>query len=489
MFTVVESVLLKPLPYANPDRLVFIGPTGADATGSTSYLNYLDIRAQSANLESIGVYSEDVGVVQGKDGSVSVVTPGTTPSMFKMLGVKPICSAGPLPKKRAQAGGPRVVLLSEGLWRGAFNADPEILDHPIRVNGQSRTVIGVMPRSFRFPESMGSDLSKGLWFATQPTAEMSKDRGYHFFRIVATLKPGVTLAREQSELDAIAQHIRQSDSHAGKDLAFRVAGYQGTLTGPVGPVFLALAIALGLVLLIACANVANLLIARCLVRQHEFAVRAAMGASGSRLARQLIVEGAALSALGCSLGFALAYFAVVAVHKLPADTIPRGDEIAVRWTVVLILAGIATVTTILSALLPAFLVSKSDPQRALQAASRGVGTRSVRGKLSGSVIAGEVALSALLLIATGLLFHTLWNLEHAHLGFDVTSVTSFSVMPSDAAGLSGMAVSQDAEHAPPSTAVLVYQPHSRTFAKYSRRSGCRADHRAPAWQRGSRNQL
>jgi putative ABC transport system permease protein len=457
MFTVVESVLLKPLPYSNPDRIVYIGPAGAEGFGNTSYLNYRDIRDQATNLQSVGCYSEDVGVVQGKEGSVSVVTPGTSPSIFKILGTQPLLGRT-FSEEEGQAGGPKVVLLSEGLWRSSFNSDPEILNRTIRVNGQPRAVVGVMPQSFRFPESMGEGVTKGVWLAMQPTAEMSKDRGYNLFSILASMKPGVTPAREQSELTAIAKRIQEADSHAGKDLAFRVAGYQGMLTGPVGPVFLALTVALGLVLLIACANVANLLIARCLVRQHEFAVRAAMGASGARLARQLIVEGAALSALGCGLGFALAYFAVVAVHKLPPDTIPRAEEISVRWPVILILAGIATLTTILSALLPAVLVAKSDPQRALQAASRGVGTRSVRGRLSGSVIAGEVALSCLLLVATGLLFRTLWNMEHARLGFEVTRITTFTAMPADAAGFGNLAVSEDAEHAPPSVSVLVYQP-------------------------------
>ena len=457
MFTVVESVLIKPLSYPNPDRLVYVGLTGREGFSSTSYLNFRDIRDQATNLESAGGYSEDVGVVQGKDGSVSAITPTVMPSVFKMLGAKPLLGRT-FAEEEGQTGGPQVALLSEGLWRSAFNSDPDIVNHTIRVNGKSRTVVGVMPRSFRFPEPMGEDVTKGLWLPTQPTAEMLKDRGYHFFIMIASLKPGVTIARAQSELDSIAQHVRESDAHAGKDLAFRVAGYQTMLTGPVGPVFLALAIALGLVLLIACANVANLLIARCLVRQHEFAVRAAMGASSGRLARQLVVEGGVLSALGCGLGFALAYFAVLAVHKLPADTIPRGEEIAVRWTVVLILAAIATVTTVLSAMLPALLVSRLDPQKALQGSSRGIGTRSVRGRLSGSVIAGEVALSCVLLLATGLLFRTLWNLEHARLGFDVTRVTTFSVMPSDAAGLSNMEVSQDVEHAPTSVSVLVYQP-------------------------------
>jgi len=319
-------------------------------------------------------------------------------------------------------------------------------------------VVGVMPRDFRFPESMGHDMQKGLWLPIQPTQMMQTERGEAFFAIMGELKPGVTLAQSHAELSVIAQRIHERDPKAASDLSFRVAPYQETLTGPVAPVFLALVVAVGLVLLIACANVANLLIARCLVRQQEFAVRAALGAGQWRLMRPLMVEGALLSGFGCVLGFAVAAFAIALVHKLPPDTIPRAEDIDLRGTVVFVLAAIATVTTVLSALLPALLVSRSDPQKVLQSASRGVGARSVRRRLSGALVVGEVGLSALLLVGTGLLFHTLWNLEHVHLGFDVTRVTTFTAMPADASGFASMTVSSDVEHAPTSVATLVYQP-------------------------------
>jgi predicted permease len=457
MFTVAESVMIRPLPYLNPNRLVYIGPAGRDGFVHTSWLNCRDVRAQAANLEFAGCYSDDVGVVQGKDGSQSVVTPGLTPSVFQLLGTKPLLGRT-FSEEEGQVGGPQAVVLSEGLWRESFHADPLILGQTIRVNGRPRTVVGVMPGTFRFPETVGNDIGKGLWLALQPSAEMLKERGYNLFSIIGKLKPGVTVTTEQSELNALAQRIREVDTQAGRDFGFRIASYHSMLTGPVGPVFLALIIALALVLFIACANVANLLIARCMARQHEFAVRAAIGANGSRLARQMVAEGAVLSALGCSFGFALAYCALAAVRKLPPDAIPRSQAISLHWTVIVTLAGIATVTTILSTILPALLVSRSDPQKALQATSRGIGTRTVKGGLSGSLIAGEVALSVLLLIATGLLFRTLWNLEHARLGFDVARVSSFSAMPADAAGFAGMTVSLDAEHAAPSVAVLAYQP-------------------------------
>jgi putative ABC transport system permease protein len=457
MFTVVESLLLRPLPYANPQRLVRIGPPDSDALGATSWLSYRDIRDQAQKLETAALYSEDVGVVQGKDGSQSVVTPGLSPNMFKLLGAVPLVGRT-FTEDEGQMNGPQVVVISEGLWRQAFNSDPQIAGRTIRVNSKPRIVVGVMPQSFHFPESMGTDTGKGLWLPIQPTTEMLKDRGSHFFYVLADLKADATLPQAQAELDAIAKRIREEDPSKNADVTFRALSYQEFLTGPVRPVFLMLVIGLALVLLIACANVANLLIARCLGRQQEFAVRAALGAGQLRLVRQLFVEGGLLSLLGCGLGFGIAVLIISISHKLLQQAVTRGDAVALHWPVVLALAGVATITTILSSLIPALLESRTDPQPALQTASRGLGSRSVRTRLSGWLVAGEVALSTLLLIATGLLFHTLWNLEHARLGFDITRVTSFTAMPADAAGFINMGVAQTGEQAPTSVATLFYQP-------------------------------
>lgn len=458
MFTVVQSVLLRPLPYSHSDRLMTIGKAVPDNHGvsSTSWLNYRDVREQSQLLSDLSGYSEDIGVVRANNTSMSVVAPGVTTNLFAMLGAKPKIGRGFLPEE-GQPGGPQVVLISESLWRQVFNGDANVLGQTLQVNGRPRTIVGVMPASFTFPESMGPDIKKGIWQPLQPTPEMLKDRGYNFFYLLGQLKAGVTRAQLQSELDAIHQRIRQTDpDNAGDPIA--TTSYQEVVTGSVRPVFLGLLIALSLVLLIACANVTNLLVARCLGRSHEFAVRSALGASRLRLVRQLMVEGAVLSFLGCIVGFGLAKLAIVAVHKVPAGTIPRGEEIALHWNVILVLAAIATITTVLSSILPAIFVSRTDPQPALQAASRGVGGRYVRGRVSGWLVAGEIALSALLLIGTGLLFRTLWNLEHARLGFDLTNLTYFTAMPSDATGFGNMSVGKSDEASPPSVAVTTYQP-------------------------------
>ncbi|MGA7313862.1 MAG: ABC transporter permease [Silvibacterium sp.] len=457
MFTVVENVLLRPLPYAHANRILYIGPGGQPGFGSTSYLNYRDIRDQTQRLAGVGGYSDDVSVVEGKDGSVSVTAPRMTPNVFSLLGVEPMLGRT-FTQPEGEPDGPQVALLSEALWRQSFSADHDIVGRAVKIGGVERTVVGVMPSTFLFPNEIGPDVAKGVWLPLQPSGEMLKDRGYHFFNVIGELRPGVTVAEAQQELNAIAQRIRQADPKEAEGLTFHVAPYQEMLTGPVRPVFLALLGALALVLLIACANVANLLIARCLGRKQEFAVRAALGASRGRLVGQLLAEGAVLSLLGCTLGLLLARLALAGVHKLPSGTFPRADSIGIHWTVLLVLAVIATLTTLLSSLLPAVLVARTDPQPALQAASRGIGARSVGSKLSGWLVAGEVAISALLLVGTGLLFHTLWNLEHTQLGFDVDRVTTFTAMPADAAGFSNMTVSSDTDHAPVSIASTIYAP-------------------------------
>lgn len=453
IFTVIQNVLLRPLPYADSSRILFIGPASPKpGFASTSWLNYRDIRAQSKLLSQAAGYTVDIGVVQTHDSSQSVVAPRVTTNLFSMLGARPLLGRTFTPAEGA-SGGPAVAILSEGLWRQTFHADPNIVGRVLEINGNPHTVVGVMPRQFHFPEQMGPEIEQGIWLPLQPTEEMLKSRGDDFFDIVAQLRPEATLAQAQQELDAIAAHINKIDP--SDSVHFAATPYQQLLTGPVRPVLYGLLSALALVLLIACANVSNLLIARCLGRQQEFAVRAALGAGRVRLVRQMLAEGLLLSLMGCAAGVGLAQLAMVAIEKLPKGTIPRADSIAIHWSVVLVLAVIALLTTLFSSLLPALLVAQSNPQTALQTASRGFASRSVGGRLSNALVAGEVALSTLLLVGTGLLFHTLWNLERSQLGFDTAHLTTFTAMPADAAGFTGIGLSQNA---PASVATLIYAP-------------------------------
>jgi len=455
IFTVIESVLLRPLPYAHSDRLVYVGRgTGSDLS-STSWLNYSDIRSQSRLLANVAGYSEDVSVLETIETSQSIVAPHVTANLFSMLGARPLLGRT-FTDTEGQSGGPLAALLSESLWRQAFHGDPGIVGQVAKIGGRAYTVVGVMPQSFRFPDTMEPDIQKGVWVALQPSEAMLKDRGYNFFNVVGELRPGISIAQARQELKAIAAHMPVDGSRGPAN--FGATLYQEQLTGPMRPVLFALFGGLGLVLLIACANVSNLLIGRCLGRQQEFAVRRALGAGRMRLVRQMFTEGLTLSLLGCALGLLVAKLVMLALRKLPVGTIPRADSIAIRWIVVLVLAVIVIITTFLSSILPALLVVRTNPQAALQAASRGVGSRSVGGKLSGTLVAVEVALSTLLLVGTGLLFHTLWNLERSRLGFETAHVTTFTAMPADSAGFSAMAVSEDTAHAPASVATLTYRP-------------------------------
>jgi putative ABC transport system permease protein len=456
IFTVIEDVILRPLPYRDSNRLVFIGPkTDKPRFDTTSWLNYRDIHEQSRLLEGSASYSEDVSVLETPEGSQSIAAPRVSTNLLSILGAQPLLGRT-FGDAEGLTGGPDVVLLSERLWKEAFHSDPNIVGKSAKIGGQLRTVVGVMPQSFRFPEQMGTYIEKGVWLPLQPTAEMLGDRGYNFSMAIGKLRPGVSLAQANRELEAIAGHIPRKASES--KLAFEAYPYQELLTGPVRPELYALFGALALVLLIACANVSNMLLARCLARQQEFAVRAALGAGRWRLVRQLLSEGMMLSLLGSALGIGLAELAVIAVKKLPDGTIPRADAISVHWTIVLVLAGIAMMVTLLSSFLPALLVARANPQAAMLAASRATGARTVSSKLRGVLVVGEVALSTLLLIGTGLLFRTLWNLEQARLGFDVARVTTFAAMPADSAGFSAMTVAKDTTHAPTSVAVLTYGP-------------------------------
>jgi putative ABC transport system permease protein len=453
MFTVIDAVLLRPLPFPSADRVMAIS-TGApgQGPGTTSWPDYTDLRDQSHSLELVAGYFPDVAVVNTSQGSQDVASAKATANLLDLLGVRPVLGRAFLPSDN-QPGAPPVVILSAGLWRQQFAADPHILGRQIRIGGVAHTVIGVMPADIPFPQNQ-SDMATGVWLPFQLTPDTLQDRGSSWLYMIGRLKPGVRRQAAQTEAAAIAQRIRKQYPENDSKLSFTLQPYQDVITASVRPVLLALTGALLLVLLIACVNVANLLLARCLARRQEMAVRAALGASRPQLVRQMLAEGAVLASAGALAGLALASLLIQAVHRLPPGLVPRAEGVHLRVPVFLMLVAFAVLSTVLSSLAPALVAMRTDADEALREAARGLSAGPKRSRLAAWMVSGEVALSAVLLVATGLTFRTLYNLEHVHLGFDVKRVSSFMAVPANSAGFVSFSQSQDQE----SVATRIYGP-------------------------------
>jgi len=446
MFTVTDSVLVRPLPYAHADRLVQIG--GKD-TGSTSWVNYRDITQQASSIESSAAYMFDVGIIHDSQGGETIFTPKITSTLLPLLGVHPILGRG-FTEADCQPGAAPVVLLSASIWKQRFNSDRDVVGRQVQIGKVSYNVIGVLPQGFTFPAE-GEDVNGMVWMPVQPTAEMLKDRGANFLLIAARLKPGAGIGRLRSELGTVAQRIRTAEpEHKGTEFSAR--SLQDVVTASVRPVFLALTGALVLVLLIACVNVANLQLARCLSRQQELAIRLAIGASRARLLRQLLIEGAILCAAGAIVGLGLVGLILQGLRKLPAGLIPRADEIHVNLPVLGAVVLIAAVCTLLSSLMPALWASRTSPQASMKSTSGSVSGG--RARVSAWLVAGEVSLATLLLLGSGLMFRTLYNLEHRYLGFETAHLFTFTATPPDSAGFFGGMLGQK-EEKPDQTSVAV----------------------------------
>lgn len=444
MFTVIDSVMLRPLPYADGNSIVAISP-GAISQGtavqSTSWPNYVDLREQARQFRAVAAYTDDFAVVRTTEISQATNAIKATAGLFDVLGLKPALGRAFLDGDN-QPGAPAVVMLTSGFWKEHFNSNPSAIGQQIRVGDDPYTVIGVLPADFRFG---GNSASKGIWIPYQPDSVTLKDREGDFLYLLGGLRPGVSLDAAQAEVSSIARGIVQHDPEHAKGLQFHVIPYQDVVSGRVQPVLLALIGALILVLLIACANVANLQLARCLARGQELAVRTALGATRSRLMAQMLVEGGVLCIFGAVAGIGLAQLMLTGTHYLPPDLIPRAEEIHLRGSVLLVLLLATAVVTLLSSIVPAMVATMNDPQAVLQEGTRGASASRGRSRLSGLMVAFEVMLSVILLVSGGLMFRTLYNLQHINLGFAEDNITSFIAFPGNSAGFFSAKQSQSSD--------------------------------------------
>ncbi|MGA8090187.1 MAG: ABC transporter permease [Terracidiphilus sp.] len=440
IFSVVDALLLRPLPYPHPDRLAAVwlhSPGIGILRDWPSPGQYIDLQNQNHSFDQMAIAQSRTFTLTGREQPERVDVLSTQSSLLTMFGAKPLLGRILLPEEDAP-GRPGVAVLSYGAWQRLFNADPAIVGKSITLNAKSFTVVGVLQRAFMLnAEVMPSEgpmdkVDMFLPLALGPDA--AQRRGDENYNIVVRLKPGVSVRQAQADIDVIANGIRIKDK---RDASFGmdVIGLQQQVVGDIRRALLVLLGSVSLVLLIACANVANLLLARAAGREKEVAVRTALGASWQRLARQLLTESILLAFLGGVAGLLVARVSLLVVRAMNPGNIPRLDEIGINGAVLAFTFGLSLATGILFGLAPAWRAIKLDPNSSLKAGGRsGQGDGGLylrRHRLRGLLVASELALSVVLLIGAGLLIRSFVRLQSVAPGFTADHVLSMQFVVSD----------------------------------------------------------
>jgi putative ABC transport system permease protein len=430
MFSIVYNVLLRPLAYPQPERLVFVQETSLRRGGSdpTAPGTYQDWRDQQHVFESIAAAELWGASLTGAARPEEVEGLKVSTSLLSVLHVSPAVGRGFLPEdEQAEAG--RVVLLSHGLWERRFGGDRSILGASITLSGASYRVIGVMPKEFRFPPFWA--LKAELWVPLVFPPQRRNDRGSRSLRVFARLRDGVSVAQAGAELSTIARRIEQAYPESNSDRGVRVMPLGEVVVGQVRPALVVLLGAVAFLLLIACANVANLLLGRASGRQKEIALRLALGAGRWRLVRQLLVESVLLSAAGGALGLLLAWWSIhlltVSIAEASRFTLPRYQEIGLGAEVWLFAFAVSMATGILFGLAPALQFSRPDLHATLKDGGRGT-SRASRTPLRSLLVVGEVAISLMLLSGAGLMLRSFARLGAVDAGFDPRNVLTMRVV-------------------------------------------------------------
>lgn len=426
LFSIVKGVLLNPLHYPESEQLVAVyGNTRGFNPGPVSYLNFLDWQRQTRTLSSMAIYrGEDYNFTTSSEGErVSGLM--ISADFFSTLGVKPVLGRT-FGADDDQVGAAPVVVLGGGLWKRKFGSSPEILGKSLTLNGTSYTVVGVVPSGFTFYGQQRDVYTPiGQW--NDPSF---RDRRISVSaRVIGRLKPGVTLAQAQADMSVVARNLSAAYPVADKDVGITLVSMKQDIVGNVQPFLLVLLAAVGFLLLIACANVANLLLARAMGRTREFAVRAALGARQTRIIRQLLTESVVLAGLGGSLGLLLAFYGTRAVVKILPGSLPRTGEISINGTVLLFTAALSMFAAAVFGLAPALKSSRINVQQALKESGRG--SSGARHRLNRVFVAGEVAMALVLLVGAGLMLRSLAALWRVNPGYNPSHAITFVVsMPS-----------------------------------------------------------
>jgi putative ABC transport system permease protein len=423
IFSVVNTVMLRPLPFAQPDALVRIwesDPEHGRPTFATSHPNFLDWRSEAKSFQSLAA-TTNAGFTWTSTAEAEVIQGlNVTATFLDTLRITPVLGRNFLPDEDRPGGNTRVVIVSDGFWRRALGSDPNAIGRTLTLNSLPYTVIGVLPPTFQW----GTNTDMLAPLAPDP----ARDRGDHRLAVIGRLADGVSLEQGTSELSAIASRLALQYPESNKGwTVLTLSFFDWLIPETTRRSLLVLLGAVGLVLLIACGNVVNLLLARGAVRQRELSIRAAMGASRARVARQMIFESALIALIAAAIGIGLAFASMQLLIALGPASVPRLDELSIDLRVVGFAIAIALSTMMIFGLLPAIQAARHDPQDALRADSRGATSGTGRRRIRAALTVAEVALSVALLIGAGLLIRSFSRLQQVEPGFSATGVMTARV--------------------------------------------------------------
>lgn len=429
IFSVVNAILLRPLAYERPEDLVLINHNypKINLRASVSAFGYVHYRDNAKSFESIAAQTGWPVNLTGLGEPERLAGTAISTNFFQTLGVKPALGRTFAPGED-EAGKNHVVVLSHAFWQRRFGGSTATLNSTLTLNGESYTVVGIMPATFEFGREMGQvfDLWSPLTFTPQQLS--SNSLTFEFLSVLARLKPGVSITQAQAEMDTIAANLRQQYMQ-GADASnwnLLLQPFRELIVGDIRPMLLLLLGAVALVLLIACANVANLLLARGAARQKEIAIRNALGAGRSRIVRQLLTESLLLALIGGALGLALGYFGVKVLVALNESRIPRANELGLDPIVFGFTALVSLLTGVLFGIFPALQLSRDDLQETLKEGGRS-GAGGVRSRVRSALVVIEMAMALVLLISAGLLIKSFIRVQQVNPGFKPENLLSLQL--------------------------------------------------------------
>jgi putative ABC transport system permease protein len=432
IFNVVNAVLLRPLPFPNPESLVAVFETNLDRglqRGSHSYPNFMDVRAQNTVFEHMSSYHGGDFIMTGRGEPARLEGQVVTADLFSLLGVQPMLGRTFLPDEDKPSETGRVVVLSHALFQNRFGSDPSIINQAITLDGKKFTVVGVMPRDFEFPiQNEPVDLWTTIAGDASGSEPVTGQRGAHFLRVIGRLKSGVSPEQAQAEMSTIGARLAQAYPDTNTNRSLRIEPALTALVGDVRPKLFILLGAVACVLLIACANVANLLLARATGRHKEMAIRSALGASRVRVIRQLLTESVLLSLAGGAVGLLLAVWWADLLVALGKDDIPRAIHVGIDWRVLGFTFGVSLLTGLIFGLAPAFHSSKTELVDTLKEGGRGTSEGARRNRVRNVLMVTELAIAVVLLVFAGLLIQSLWRLQKVNSGLQPENVLTFNVV-------------------------------------------------------------